>query len=70
MRVIVRVRQVEVQQACSALASSRRKRQSVLFFDKNVLLTVIQENKERLQNVSCLFSNLDFGLAIHVCISY
>ena len=50
--MVVRVRRAEVQQACSSLAGTRRKRQATIFFDRDILLTLLAENKEQIQNVS------------------
>ena len=50
--MVVRVRRAEVQQACSSLAGTRRKRQATIFFDRDILLTLLEENKEQIQNVS------------------
>ena len=52
LKVVVRVRRAEVQQACSSLAGTRRKRQATIFFDRDILLTLLEENKEQIQNVS------------------
>ena len=64
LKVVVRVRRAEVQQACSSLAGTRRKRQASIFFDRDILLTLLEENKEQIQNVSlyafclCAMANL------------